>query len=384
MARTKASVAAEAAERKPQSRADLIKGAIKKADVVKKAAVANKAPVEQVVAEIVEAVAAAGKKKNAKAAAKQAPVVEEDVEEQTVVDVPAAKPKKNVKAAPVYDEEIDDTTVVAPVAAASTAKKTKTAAKPSPPVDAEEIDDAVVVPDPVEVTKALKKGNKSQPTAAAIAVAVAIPGGVRKKFRFRQGTKALREVRKQQMDTNYCIRRAPFKRLMREVMQDISAEDYKVRALAFDALQEAAEVELIKVFQEAVENMAFDGRVETLQRDVWRAIESMNANQRGGTLVYPTSHHIYPVRAQRKKSKKRAKKAPAADAGAVAKPRRAPAKPATAEVAATATTKTKKAPAKPKVAAAQAVEAMAEDEDDEDADADDEEESDADAGDAFD
>jgi len=44
-------------------------------------------------------------------------------------------------------------------------------------------------------------------------------GGVKKPHRFRPGTVALREIRKYQKCTDLLIRRAPFQRLCREIVQ---------------------------------------------------------------------------------------------------------------------------------------------------------------------
>ena len=55
-----------------------------------------------------------------------------------------------------------------------------------------------------------KAARKSGPTA----------GGVKKPHRFRPGTVALREIRRYQKGTDLLIRKAPFQRLVREIMQD--------------------------------------------------------------------------------------------------------------------------------------------------------------------
>ena len=57
---------------------------------------------------------------------------------------------------------------------------------------------------------ATKAARKSTPTA----------GGVKKPHRFRPGTVALREIRRYQKSTDLIIRKAPFQRLVREIMQD--------------------------------------------------------------------------------------------------------------------------------------------------------------------
>ena len=49
-------------------------------------------------------------------------------------------------------------------------------------------------------------------------------GGIKKPFRWRSGTVALREIRKFQKTTNLLIQRLPFQRLVREVAQDFKTD----------------------------------------------------------------------------------------------------------------------------------------------------------------
>ena len=50
------------------------------------------------------------------------------------------------------------------------------------------------------------------------------PGAVKKKHRYRPGTVALREIRRYQKSTDLLIRKAPFQRLVREIMEKLNAE----------------------------------------------------------------------------------------------------------------------------------------------------------------
>ena len=61
---------------------------------------------------------------------------------------------------------------------------------------------------------ATKAARKSTPSA----------GGVKKPHRFRPGTVALREIRRYQKSTDLIIRKAPFQRLVREVVQDLKCD----------------------------------------------------------------------------------------------------------------------------------------------------------------
>ncbi len=83
-----------------------------------------------------------------------------------------------------------------------------------------------------------------------------------KKRRFRPGTVALREIRKYQRSTDLLIRKGPFRRLVREITNDLYDSDGEVfcgkydtlprrwTKGALDALQEAAEAYLVALFED--------------------------------------------------------------------------------------------------------------------------------------
>ena len=78
----------------------------------------------------------------------------------------------------------------------------------------------------------------------------------RKKHRFRQGTVAIREIRKYQKTTERLIRGAPFRRLVREVGTNVVSMSFAPNGLhwqpaAFEALQEAAEPFLVHLFEDS-------------------------------------------------------------------------------------------------------------------------------------
>ena len=80
---------------------------------------------------------------------------------------------------------------------------------------------------------------KSAPTA----------GGVKKPYRYRPGTVALREIRKYQKSTDLLLRKAPFQRWVREIAHDFKS-DLRFQSSAVLALQEAAESYLIGLFED--------------------------------------------------------------------------------------------------------------------------------------
>ena len=74
-----------------------------------------------------------------------------------------------------------------------------------------------------------------------------------RKHRYRPGTVALREIRKYQKSPNLLIRKLPFQRLVREIMQSFGdgTMDMRVQSTAVLALQEAAEAYLVGMCEDA-------------------------------------------------------------------------------------------------------------------------------------
>ena len=68
----------------------------------------------------------------------------------------------------------------------------------------------------------------------------------KKKHRYRPGTVALREIRRYQKSTDLLIRKAPFQRLVREIMEKLNADSgvedkpMRVQSTAVLALQEVS------------------------------------------------------------------------------------------------------------------------------------------------
>ena len=94
-----------------------------------------------------------------------------------------------------------------------------------------------------------------------------IKGNVRKKRRFRPGTVALRQIRRYQKSTELLIRKVPFQRLVREVVQDMfktSGITYRFQSTAILALQEASEDYLVRMFSQ-VNDIAIHGKRVTIK-----------------------------------------------------------------------------------------------------------------------
>ena len=71
----------------------------------------------------------------------------------------------------------------------------------------------------------------------------------RKKHKFRPGTVALREIRKFQKSTDLLFPKAPFRRFVREICQDVTT-NYRFQESSLLALQESAEAYLVGVFED--------------------------------------------------------------------------------------------------------------------------------------
>ncbi|KIW88546.1 histone H3 [Cladophialophora bantiana CBS 173.52] len=74
-------------------------------------------------------------------------------------------------------------------------------------------------------------------------------GGVKKPFRYKLGTVALREIRRYQRSTEMLIRKLPFQRLVREIAHDITPA-LRFQSSAIGALQEATEAYLVSIFED--------------------------------------------------------------------------------------------------------------------------------------
>ena len=78
---------------------------------------------------------------------------------------------------------------------------------------------------------------------------------------------ALREIRKYQRSTEHLIRRAPFQRLVREIISTYMTS-WRIQATALEALQEAAESYLVTLFEDS-NLMAIHGkRVTIMPKDI--------------------------------------------------------------------------------------------------------------------
>ena len=69
-------------------------------------------------------------------------------------------------------------------------------------------------------------GGKAPRYQLATKAARAATGAVKTPYRYRPGTVALREIRRYQKSTDLLIRKTPFQRLVREVLQDVKTHTF--------------------------------------------------------------------------------------------------------------------------------------------------------------
>ena len=91
--------------------------------------------------------------------------------------------------------------------------------------------------------------------------------GVKKPYRFRPGTVALREIKKYQKSTELLIRKLPFQRLVREIAQDFK-NDLRFQSHAIMALQEASEAYLSSLLDDANLCAIHAKRVTIMPKDI--------------------------------------------------------------------------------------------------------------------
>ena len=107
---------------------------------------------------------------------------------------------------------------------------------------------------------------KKTPTVDTVACGKKV-SGVKKPHRYRPGTVALREIRKYQKSTDLLIRKLPFQRLVREVVQSFKP-DFRCQSTAVLALQEASEAYIVGLMQDTNECALHAKRVTIKVKDL--------------------------------------------------------------------------------------------------------------------
>lgn len=103
-----------------------------------------------------------------------------------------------------------------------------------------------------------------------------------KKHRFRPGTVALREIRKQQKLTELNIQKAPFERIVREISKKIEfSDDVRFSDGVIECLQGFVESSLVHIYNDALDAAIYTGREGVNGKDVKFALShsSMGFNK---------------------------------------------------------------------------------------------------------
>ena len=111
--------------------------------------------------------------------------------------------------------------------------------------------------------KMAKKGSQKAPK-----------GGVKKRYRYRPGTVALKQIRQYQKSTELLIRKLPFQRLVREIASDSEViksplcGKVRFQSAAIMALQEAIEAYLVGLFEDSNLCAIHTRRVTIMPKDI--------------------------------------------------------------------------------------------------------------------
>ena len=99
-------------------------------------------------------------------------------------------------------------------------------------------------------------------------------GGVQKRYRYRPGTVALKQIRQYQKSTDLLIRKLPFQRLVREIACDSEViksplcGKVRFQSAAIMTLQEAAEAYLVGLFEDTNLSAIHAKRVTIMPKDI--------------------------------------------------------------------------------------------------------------------
>ena len=91
--------------------------------------------------------------------------------------------------------------------------------------------------------------------------------GVKKPFRYRPGTVALREIRRYQKSTDLLIKKKPFQRVVKEIARELGG-DLRFQSTAVMALQEATEAYMVGIFEDANLCAIHARRVTIMPKDI--------------------------------------------------------------------------------------------------------------------
>ena len=112
-------------------------------------------------------------------------------------------------------------------------------------------------------------GSKVSKIEKAKKKSAAAEGGIKqkRKFRFRPGTVAIREIKRYQKATTFMLAKAPFQRFIRSICDGIDGQ-LRFQSAALVALQEAAESYLTGLFEDANLCAIHANRVTVMKKDI--------------------------------------------------------------------------------------------------------------------
>ncbi|KAH7038003.1 histone-fold-containing protein [Microdochium trichocladiopsis] len=113
-------------------------------------------------------------------------------------------------------------------------------------------------------------GSDSRARKTASAAEPGDPVPIPRKKRYRPGTKALKDIRRLQANTDLLMRKLPFSRVVREIALTMRPADSGMRwqSQAILALQEAAEAFLVHLFEDTNLCAIHAKRVTIMQKDI--------------------------------------------------------------------------------------------------------------------
>merc|ERR1712166_530128 len=99
----------------------------------------------------------------------------------------------------------------------------------------------LIMPKAKATAKAVAKGSKKITPAE---------GGMKRKFRVKAGTNALREIKRYQKSMSNLLPRASFCRVVREIAREVGDATLRFQSQALVALQEATEAYIVGLFED--------------------------------------------------------------------------------------------------------------------------------------
>lgn len=167
---------------------------------------------------------------------------------------------------PVQDDPKTPGEGLSPVKASPTEEVTPAASEEVTPSTSKELTPATSKED---TPKASKAAAKSKTNKSKLNDTKKTSETTTKKHRYRPGTKALKEIRMLQKSTNLMIPKAPFGRLVKEIIQTrVISKDFRIQPLALMALQEAAEAYLVGILEMSNLCALHAKRVTLMRQDI--------------------------------------------------------------------------------------------------------------------